>query len=188
MAYVPVSALPAPVAALLHQLGYHRADIQLHAATTVDPSTSADAGNRAAFAAINLNTGERETHYGSWGGYQPYAPTMLDKASMTDNRVRLPVGVVAVRGEVGHRVYLQLYAHPDTLTGLLPASVDLTPEERKVLAAFRGIKSSYRGPYLQGKEHLISSLVARGFLKRNKAGATQITTAGKNACEGVNVY
>jgi hypothetical protein len=175
------------VESALRGYAYHRADVQLSAATHIDPSTSPFGGNRAVFAIIDLASGHLEAWVGSYGGPQLFAPTALDTAR---GEVPVPVGCVVLRGETGGRgAFFHLYAHPETLTALLPApTADVTPEERKTLAVFRGIKSSHRAQYLRGLTHLVDGLVARGYLKRNKAGATQITTQGKNACEGVQPY
>jgi hypothetical protein len=62
----------------------------------------------------------------------------------------------------------------------------LTDDEKQLLAQFRSLKPAYRDT--KGKEDMVTSLVSRGYLKQNKAGATQITTEGKNACRDVQLY
>ena len=48
--------------------------------------------------------------------------------------------------------------------------------------AYRTMSKSKAG------EAMVASLVSKGYLKQNKAGATQITTEGKNACQDINLY
>jgi hypothetical protein len=89
---------------------------------------------------------------------------------------------------------ITIHLHAENAAALLPAPVELTWEERVVLAATKSLKSSYAGisDYRYHEAHRETritraeydaakgSLIARGML--NKAGA--VTVAGKNAKSG----
>lgn len=63
--------------------------------------------------------------------------------------------------------------------------------ERKILAIFHNLKPFARKDYLAENKVTpveVDSLVSRGYLSRNKAGATQITTEGKNAKGNAKYY
>lgn len=61
----------------------------------------------------------------------------------------------------------------------------LTDADQQALYCFVAIKGGeYRRDEMRRRgvtEEHVNSLVLRGYLKRNKAGATQVTTKGKNA-------
>jgi hypothetical protein len=69
----------------------------------------------------------------------------------------------------------------------LPSGDDetLTDSEQQAIYCFAAIKGGeYRRDEMRRRnvtDDVVDSLVSRGYLKRNKAGATQITTKGKNA-------
>jgi hypothetical protein len=63
----------------------------------------------------------------------------------------------------------------------------VTEKEKSILRVFRGYKpGEYRKAELARLDTAsedLAALVGKGLLKRNSAGATQITTAGKNAAQ-----
>lgn len=74
------------------------------------------------------------------------------------------------------------------IAALTPGKAPLGEMEKLVLCVYSGIKGGYRTEYLDKIPNaggIVESLVACRMLKRNKAGATQITTEGKNAIEGM---
>lgn len=84
--------------------------------------------------------------------------------------------------------------HPEILAlvgeAIAATRPSTTDDERYVLKVYSGIKGGYRKEYLEVVDYtpLVDALVARGLLKRNKAGAVQITPEGKNACaDGASV-
>jgi hypothetical protein len=143
-------------------------------------------GYRGFAVAINMGTGETRGLYGSWGGGNPFERKQVDN----DDRAHpIPVNGAAFVGQEGggRPVSGKLYVRPDQVVALLPAADPVSDRERSLLAIFGGIKGGYRREYLaaaKATEAELDALVARGFLARNKAGATSITTAGKNARGG----
>lgn len=146
-----------------------------------------DGGSRDLYKFVVLETGEEVDMPGQkappWGFRAEYG-------------VSLEPGFAVVRHTYfcGQDLGLTFYVHPENAAALLPAPVELTPTERFVLEATRGLKSSYMGKdrYTLATEYsrepitrqewdeAKASLIERKLL--NKAGA--ITTAGRNAIEG----
>jgi hypothetical protein len=83
-------------------------------------------------------------------------------------------------------VWAQLHIPAAMTAKILPAApAELTADERNALYCHHGIKGGqYRRDELRKRNvpaSVIDDLVSQGWLKRNKAGAVQITTDGKNA-------
>ena len=111
----------------------------------------------------------------------PYNLPILD--------VELPPGVCVVEHVIfcgkdrGYRIVLR----PENVAPLLPpAGAELPPRDRRILYAFRSLKSGpYRQEALQGlraSSEDFDRLVASGHLSRNRAGAMAITSEGRAAC------
>ena len=153
----------------------------------MSPQTCADDGHRGVFVAIDLATGATVANLtGNWGGGSPASD--LNRVDSDRTEYPLPAGIVAIKGQAGYRTHLSLYASPSTLTPLLPAAPAVSEIEGRILGYFRSYTPAYRKEYLAripGAAAVIDGLVAAGYLKRNAAGATQITTAGKNAASKV---
>ncbi len=183
--YVQVKDLPESLRAALAQVGYGRADIKIETAETASLFSGGYRGCRSFAILVDLATGRSETHMGSWGGSNMFSPN-----NSVDNDTKsyiLPENGAVITGSEGgdHPTSASICLNPKNVVPWLPAASDVSSEEKAMLAQFRGLKPGYRDT--KGKESMIDSLVERGYLKRNKAGATQITTLGKNACEGVRV-
>ncbi len=184
--YVNVKDLPAPVQAALSSVGYGSKDIRVEAASTVVLSASGGNGYRAFTTLVNLTAGTHRTEWGSWGGANMFSPH--NAVDNDDRSYTLPADGCAVTGHVGggKPVYAVVRVPASMVDRMLPAADEsLTDVERATLGCFKGLKS---GPYRQdalrragATEDMITSLVARGYLTRNRAGATAITTKGKNA-------
>ena len=182
--YVDVKSLPESIQEALHSNGYHRDNLQVLAREEYTLRPPSEQGKRGFVVACNLSTGETKTVLGSWGGSNMFVQTVDDNTTS----MKIPPGVVFILGygkTSGSPGYAYLVASPKTLDPvLLPVTADVTEREAKILAIFRALKSSYRKEYLSGmgaKDTEVDSLVTRGYLKRNKAGATSITTSGRNA-------
>jgi hypothetical protein len=183
--YMPVKDLPPSIVAMLESVGYGSKDIQIHAAETFELGSAGGNGYRC-FAAVCRLDGSRafEVTWGSWGGSNMFSPNnAVDRADV--GGPLLPAFAV-VKGTIGgdRPVYATVYVHPSALAPLLPAPAAVTEKEATILAIFRSLKSSARKEYLGrlgATDAEVTALVERGFLTRNKAGATTITTAGKNA-------
>lgn len=143
-------------------------------------------GSRTTYTAIELATG-REQPLPS----QSSAP--WDK-----NRVERTVELRPGFAIVAHAIFcgtdcgLTFYVHPQDVAQLLPPSngAELTDQERLYLAVIRSRKSAYRADEYRRKgftqaqlDALRAAMLDRGMIDARGA----ITTAGKNACAGVNV-
>ncbi|HEY4266722.1 MAG TPA: hypothetical protein VGM94_00890 [Galbitalea sp.] len=184
--YLRVSDLPASLRGALESVSYAKVDIAVEAQTEVSIRALGGDGYQAFAVIVNLETGQTGTHWGSWGG--PNAFSSDTNPVDADGRMHaIPVNGAAITGRRGggRSVLATIHVHPDNLAKLLPGDTsELSLRERYVLHVYDGIKSSYRAEYLRfikGRDALVMSLVERGYLKRNSNGATQITTAGKNA-------
>lgn len=77
--------------------------------------------------------------------------------------------------DLGYRVYL----HTDNMAPMLAApqsATDITPEQRRILVNYRSLKSGYRPKYTQEE---LAPLIAKGYLRQSKNGATGITNEGR---------
>jgi hypothetical protein len=148
--------------------------------------------------AVNMETGQAQAVQGSWGGASPFSGNALAAAVQSGKGVPVAPGVMWIQLQTGggRPVSASACVHPASMAPLLPAPAPaLAFEETAVLYAHRALKSAarrdyYRSPYysLGGgapdaiePERWIPGLVAKGLLKQNSAGATQITTEGRNA-------
>ena len=140
-----------------------------------------DGGSRDYYAAVNLTTGESLA--------VPQNGTPFDGGPIEPNGVRVPAGFVIAEHSIfaGQDMGITFHVDPETATAFLPAPVELTSDETRVLECTRSLKSSYAGikNYRFHQSGLTreawdaasNSLKSRKLL--NKAGA--ITTAGRNA-------
>lgn len=187
--FTKVRALPAVLQAALSSLGYHCDDIQVHVKERESVFSGGGDGYRSFAVLVNMATGERAERWGSWGGSNAFNP---HNSVDTDTTLyELPVNMALIKGhEVGGKpVRCDLTIGPSNIVPWLTSSeTDLTDDEKQVLAIFKGYKPVARKEYIgDDRMHLIEGLVSRGYISRNKAGATAITTKGKNACKGVRV-
>lgn len=183
--YVSVKDLPAPVVAALQSVGYGKADIQVSVSTDVELSSSSGDGSRAFVTLVNLTSGQHVTHWGSWGG-----ANMFDRTNPVDNddrRYALPPNGLAIKGiRSSHPTYAVIHIPASMTDRMLPtAGPSLTAEERDALYCHKAVKGgTYRRDELQRRRvgaATVDAMVERGYLARNKAGATSITTDGRNA-------
>jgi hypothetical protein len=185
--YVQTKELLPALQDALKSVRYGAKDIRLEPAEKVDSYSEGDRGSRGFLIVLNLDTGERKHMRGSWGGGNMFVSSLVDSGS---EMAELPINGAVIKGTMGYpRTFATIYAHPSAIGRFLPAGADdrdeLTQEELQALYCFVAIKGGeYRRDELRRREvndATVDSLVSRGFLKRNKAGATSVTTAGKNA-------
>jgi len=180
-----VKDLPSTVQNALRSIGYAKKDIGVNAEEKTSVGDCGCDGRRSFVMLLDLASGESKTMRGSWGGANIFNPR--NQVDLDFEDYALPPGGAVIHASEGYGgVWASLTIHPSNVAKLLPASgSDVSEKDRKILAAIGGLKS---GPYR--KEALdrlgttpadLDSLVSRGFLSRNKAGAIAITTAGKNA-------
>lgn len=182
--HIETKSLPESLKAALRAVGYGAADIGVRVTETYSAQSCANDGQRGFTMAVNIATGERDEHHGSWGGANPFGANAVD----SDGTARpLAPGFVVVQGTTGYpRTFATLLVHPSNAAPLLPAKAELTDRQRSILGQFAGLTSAGRKneweryPASKPTEAEIAELVARGLLKQNKAGAISITTEGKN--------
>jgi hypothetical protein len=182
--YANVRDLPACLRSVLSSVGYAKADVAISPRETVRLSDSGEDGCRSFSAIVNLETGESKLSWGSWGGANVFNPN--NGVDLDDTAYPLPANGAVVQGRIGggRPVHATIVVHPASLAPLLPAKQELTDKQAGILRCFQGLISSYRKEALArlgATDADIDALVARCLLKRNKAGATAITTEGKNA-------
>lgn len=186
--HVAVRDLPETVQRALKEVGYGRRDIRVVPATTFSFQDMGGDGLRSFTAVVNMETGASKVTYGSWGGPNPYSPRNLVDNDDRDHPI--PVNGAIIQGHEGgsRPVYAVIRVHPDNMGTLVPAKVDLTPQEEMALAIIGGYKPAYRAEYFarhdlglyKADNPLIDGLAKKGLVKVTGAGI-QITTAGKNA-------
>ena len=186
--HVAVKDLPQSVQRALKSVGYGRRDIRVEARPSISIQGAGGDGFREFAVILNLETGHSETLKGSWGGANPWNPR--NQVDMDERQHTIPMNGAVIKGtEGGNRpVYAVLYVNPDNMAALLPAPVDLTPQEDWALAIISGLKPSYRGEYFERRDlgaynvqnPFVQSLIAKGLVQATGSGI-QITTAGKNA-------
>lgn len=251
---IRVRNLPSTVQAALRAIGYLKPDISVSRRSAWRMSGGVSgSGTRAITCLLDLNTGQHEEHYGSWGGENMFtrAPADVDNTERT-----LSPNIAVLQGSnKGPSSNVDIAVHPETYDawstqnaashhrylssrassgdaaaaaqlvradealergeGLTSAvgTASLTDLEQAVLEAHGGLTSAgrkneferwendaawnrswWKGSPVTGTSHreksadarrqinaAVDSLVARGLLKKNKAGAVAITTEGKNA-------
>lgn len=198
--YLLVRDLPRSLQAALREVEYGKKDIEVKAREHFDPSAAGGGGRRGFVAACKMDdSGTYEIEWGSWGGENPFTKTVEG----FQGEVPIPPEVAFIRGSIGGGIptMASVYVSPRAMNpALLTAGPEVTPKEAKILAIFKGLKSSYRPEYLDRLEEkenelassrerkaaidsAVESLVERGFLSRNKAGSISITTEGRNAAD-----
>jgi hypothetical protein len=189
--YVETRTLPACVKTVLESYGFRRDSVAVEPSETFTvQAVCAYEGSRAFTAVVALDgSGSKVESIGSWGGANPFEARPVD----TDDRKRpLPPGYVVIQGESGARgAFATLLAHPETFAPLLGAGPahELSADEKTALLVIKGYKPFARKEFFERKrwsaerlESTLSSLAQKGLVSRNKAGATKITTEGRNAC------
>lgn len=185
--YADVKDLPDVVKSALESVGYHRKNVEVKTCVSVQLGDSGSGGGQRSFTTlVDLANGKYTTSYGSWGGVN-----MFDRSNPVDNdeqQYPLPPNGAAIKGSIGgsHPVFAQIYIPAAMRSKILTAAVEPVPKvELDALYCHGRIKGgAYRRDELRRREvpaRVVDDLVARGLLARNRAGATSITTAGRNA-------
>ena len=182
--HVAVKELPDVLQRTLSNHGYGRKDISVEVSEVASMHADGGDGCRGFATLVELATGKAETKVGSWGGSNMFSPTNrvdLDTASRP-----LPEGFALVKGwHGGNRpTYAWITVNPANVAKMLPAGdeAELTDEEKNALSVF-GLNSAGRKMVTNYRidNPVYQSLIAKGMVKANKAGAMSITTKGKNA-------
>lgn len=180
MSYVSIQDLPQNVFSALRSLTYYGKDIEVVPSEQVHMGPGGTVGRRKFVCVMNLETGERKTYNGSFGGANPFVNTVPD----SDQTFDIPVNGIAITGSIGTGpTWAKIHVHPSNIASLLPEVESISDREQKILYVFKGYKSSYRKQALSKhnvSQEELDKLVNEGYLKRAKNGATSITTKGKN--------
>jgi hypothetical protein len=143
-------------------------------------------GMRGFVIGLNLATGERKGLSGSWGGANMFTANPIDSSP---EQLAIPPNGCVIKGTTGYpRTFAWIYAHPQAMGRYLASGApdeELTDGEQQAIYCFAAIKGGeYRRDEMRRRgvtTATVDGLVQRGYLKRNRAGATAITTKGKNA-------
>lgn len=188
--YVKVQDLPPVLQKGLSEVGYHRKDIEINVQEQVCVRPPSAKGCRGFAVACLLDDSQQtKVTWGSWGGSNMFTRTVDDIHEVVDT----PPNSAFILGMSGggKPTYARVVIGPGNMNPtLLPPAASVNDREAKILAIFKMLKSAARPEYLgrmKATTSEVDSLVERGYLKRNKAGATSITTEGRNAA-GRNYY
>lgn len=183
--YLKVKELPPAMIRALSDVGYGRKDIEIKIQEKIEPRPPSADGRKGFVAVCFLDDSAKvEIRWGSYGGSNPFTKSVDDIQGSIDipRNVAFILGLSS--GGHGYPAYATAHVHPGNMNpSLLPAPSDISDREKKILAIFKSLKSSYRKEYLDQmkvKNEEIQSLIDRGFLKKNKAGSISITVEGKN--------
>ena len=192
--YVNVKGLPDHIKRACKLLGHNRESINCVRVNEVSKVYHGNTGSRGVFSLVGIESGVLETVYGSWGGPNCLVSSPVDEF---EGNVKLPDGIVALKGSTGHLNLLTLYASESTMA-MLPQgqTEELTSIEKVVLYAHASLKGGkYRKEFYQRHrmtaaqlDLTLSSLAGKELIKINKAGASSITTNGRNAIDGVREW
>lgn len=184
--YVKVSDLPTSIQNALVSAGFHRKDIEVRVEEKFEPRPQSAQGRKGFCAACRLDDSNRfEITWGSFGGSNMFTKTIDD----FDGAVEIPEGVAFVTGlsnaGTGYPGFATIHVGPKNMVpALMAPKSNVTEREAKILCIFKSLKSGARKEYLgrmKATDAEVAVLVERGYLSQNKAGATSITTEGRNA-------
>jgi len=186
--YVEVAELPATLQRALKAVGYDRTDISMQASESYTPAGGSGQGQRRFVMAVNLATGERQEHWGSWGGANMFNPT--NAVDLDTSERPIDPGFAVIEGNQGEKTYAYLRLHPSNVVALLPPKCELSERQLALLDVYAGLNSRGRKEYFDRRpksvptEDELAELVALGVITRNKAGAVTVTTKGRNSRSG----
>jgi hypothetical protein len=170
----------------LKSVRYGAADIEVIPAESIEVMVAGGDGMRGFVIGLNLATGERKGLSGSWGGANMFTANPIDSSP---EQLAIPPNGCVIKGTTGYpRTFAWIYAHPQAMGRYLASGApdeELTDGEQQAIYCFAAIKGGeYRRDEMRRRgvtTATVDGLVQRGYLKRNRAGATAITTKGKNA-------
>ncbi len=177
-AYAIVADLPKMLRETLKSHGYRIETIRLESGLTDDLYTVSGSGRVAVVVVANLESGEKETYYGSVGG-----PSMFDHskspADFGEERAMIP-NVAHVHMTQGKKTFGYIVLHPDTFAQLRPEIPDikLSAGEQLTLRTFIGLVPRARaaemselglGDYSTANPY-IETLIREGLLTEQGKG------------------
>jgi hypothetical protein len=96
---VETKALPAALRSALAAVGYGKSDVRVSAADTVSLQDFGSAGCRSFVCLVNLETGERDIRFGSWGG--PGIGSAGNAVDLDSRQHRIPLNGAVISGAEG---------------------------------------------------------------------------------------
>lgn len=211
---VAVKELPPSLRAALKSVGFRRSDITVTPVETIQMSGAYGKGYRAFIVLVNLATGKHDVKYGSWGGANMFTQSAVDTdrkeypippngaaikgqeggGRPTMASIYVNPQAIAAMLPATEKLTDEEKRFLDMWEGLTSAGRKYEFERMMQDAYFsvkpgfspEGRKEALRAEQEKKREieAMIDSLVKRGLLARNKAGATKITTKGRNALRG----
>jgi len=180
-----VVELPETIRRVLQSVGYRRDDIGLNSSETYCPRQAGGQGRRAFVIVVNIATGERQDHVGSWGGENMFTRNRVDSDG---DSYPIPPGVAIIKGSQGDKVFASLILRPENIVSLLPPKAELTERQSFILRCYRSLTSTGRKNKWERTRSAptqaeLNELVVRGYLAKAGSGL-KITTEGKNAIMG----
>lgn len=185
--HIAVRDLPRALQAALSSVGYGRKDIRVEHRERESIADAGGNGYQGFAIVVNLSTGARETHVGSWGGPNMFAQSARNRVDSDHTMHTIPPDGAVIRGSRGggKPVYATITVSPACQILALPPAAELTDRQRAILSVVCGIRGGYRREYFERgnvQPSEIDALVTAGLVTRNRAGALSATTAGRNAC------
>lgn len=189
--YVSTKTLPDFVQSALKAVDYHKTDIEVKHVETFTPSYSCGSAGRRGFTVlVNMDTQEHKINWGSWGGANMF--NLDNPVDLDTSHYPMTPGMLVIQGSSGYPMtWATILAHKSSAILPLPSGDELPENLLKTLYCFKGYKAFYRKELIDRgtiKQADVDKLVEMGHLSRNKAGATQITTQGKNAVGDFRCY
>ena len=187
--YVKTRELPDCLQNALRAVDYAKHDVQVLVKERESIGSCGGDGYRSFAVIVNMSTGEYQIHQGSWGGANAFCPS--NRVDHDFNDYTIPKDGAIITGYTGGAsgvTRATITLSPANVLPCLTQGEELTKDEKEVLGIMRAYTSAYRKEALKGRTAIVDSLVGRGYLSRNKAGALSLTLKGKNAAEDVRVY
>lgn len=201
---IAIKNLPAGLARAVAALNPKGNDVKIEARATAYASTNSQMYHVANALVTDLDNPDSVTvRRGVWGGDNGFNKAPADRAwdPVFDDQPRdVPLGGAILVGTIGR--FCSIYVHPETFavrfctsdvardaiiegrtseaSMILDTERALTDDECAILYAHHCYKSGeYRQRVVKRYTTALESCITRGFIKRAKNGACQITTQGK---------
>ena len=185
--YTQVKDLPESIQSALSSVNYGRKDISLEVAESISPSVGGGDGLRGFCIIVNIETGERKTEVGSWGGQSMFAESASNPVDSDHTNYVIPVNFAVIKGSYGRDrpVYATITISSSNMIKALPEKVELNPRDQWILYTMKALTSAGRKNEWERENDKPSEadlvrFVANGWIKRRSDGACSITTDGKN--------
>lgn len=176
--YSAIKDLPDILQKALLSVKYYRADISIEGKEQVSIHSCGCNGRRAFAVLVDLEHNTYKTTYGSWGGPNMFTTNPVDSDEREHTIPPNGAVITGYSGGGGKPALANLYLHPSNIVKFLPPKPELTDAERDCLRQLATLKPAYRE---KPSPAVLTTLLSKGLVKQNKAGALQITTAGKSA-------